>query len=240
MDFELIGVLLDRKKFRRGSQNAPIEIRRVFPQMETFINGVDLQEHGLIDLGNITAKDYGLIINEMKNRINQKFPVIFGGDHSISFTGVKTVNPKIYVSFDAHPDCESGELKYDSVTRKISEEGYKALLYGVRCFSKNEWNYIKENGIKIANLEDLKSINEPTYLSIDFDVLDSSIMPAVGFPEPNGLTFKEVLEGIRALAKNLVAVDFVEFIPTENVVHTLIAGKLVYSALAEIIKSRQM
>jgi agmatinase len=238
MDFELLGILLDRKSFRRGSHNAPIEIRRVFPQMETFINGIDLQEHGLNDLGNILPKNYNQMVTEAKIRLNQKFPIIIGGDHSISFVGVKTINPKIYVSFDAHPDCEAGELRYDSVTRKIAEEGYKTVLYGVRCFSKNEWKYIKNNNIKIATLEDLKKINEPTYLSIDFDVLDSSIMPAVSNPEPNGLTFSEVLDGIRALAKNLVAIDFVEFTPTENIINTLMAGKLIYYSLAEIVKSK--
>lgn len=238
MDFELLGILLDRKSFRRGSHNAPIEIRRVFSRMETFINGIDLQEHGLIDLGNILPKNYNELISEAKNRLNQKFPIIIGGDHSVSFVGVKTINPKVFVSFDAHPDCESGELSFKSVTRKIAEEGYRTILYGVRSFSKNEWGYIKTNGIKIASLEDLKKINEPTYLSIDFDVLDSSIMPAVGNPEPNGLTFSEVLDGIRALAKNLVAIDFVEFVPTDDITHTLIAAKLIYSSLAEVVRSR--
>jgi len=238
MDFELLGILLDRKSFMRGSHNAPIEIRRIFPQMETFINGIDLQEHGLTDLGNILPKNYNQMITEAKIRLNQKFPVIIGGDHSISFVGVKTINPKIYVSFDAHPDCEPGELSYKSVTRKIAEEGYKTILYGVRCFSKNEWEYIKTKDIKIASLEDLKKINEPTYLSVDFDVLDSSIMPAVSNPEPNGLTFSEVLDGIKALAKNLVAIDFVEFTPTENIIHTLVAGKLIYYSLAEIVKAK--
>ena len=239
MDFELIGILLDRKSFRRGSNNAPIEIRRIFPQMETFINGIDLEEHGLIDLGNILPKNYNQMITEAKIRINQKFPVIIGGDHSISFVGVKTVNPKLFVSFDAHPDCEPLDLCFRSVTRKIVEEGYKSYLYGVRSFSKKESEYLKNNkNIKIATLKDLKAIKDPVYLSIDFDVLDPSIMPSVGIPEPNGLTFSEVLEAIRALAKNLMAIDFVEFLPTENKVSTLIAGKLIYSTLAEVVKSK--
>jgi agmatinase len=238
MDFELIGILLDRKTFGRGSHNAPIEIRRIFPRMETFINGIDLEEHGLIDLGNIIPKNYDKMIIEARVRINQKFPVIIGGDHSISYVGVKTVKPKVFVSFDAHPDCEPGELRYDTVTRKIAEDGIRTVLYGVRSFSKKESEFIKAKKIKIASLKDLKKINEPTYLSIDFDVLDSSIMPAVSNPEPNGLTFKEVMDGVKALAKNLVAIDFVEFVPTKNITHTLMAGKLIYHSLAEIVKAK--
>jgi agmatinase len=238
MDFELLGILLDRKTFGRGSHNAPIEIRRIFPRMETFINGIDLEEHGLVDLGNILPNNYSQMIAEARIRINHKFPVIIGGDHSVSYVGVKALKPRVFVSFDAHPDCEPGELRYDTVTRKIAEEGFKTVLYGVRSFSKKETEFVKEKKIKIATLADLKKIKGPVYLSIDFDVLDSSIMPAVSNPEPNGLTFKEVMDGVRALAKSLVAIDFVEFVPTKNATHTLMAGKLIYHSLAEIVKAK--
>ena len=238
MDFEVLGILLDRKKFCRGSQNAPIEIRRILPQMETFIDKIDLEDHGFVDLGNIVAKPYKEMIAEASIKIDGKFPVFIGGDHSVSYIGIKTVKPKVFVSFDAHPDCEEGELRYDTVTRKIAEDGIKVMLYGARCFSKKEWKYIKDKKIKLATLEDLKKINEPVYLSIDFDVLDPTVMPAVGNPEPDGLTFKQVIDGVKALAKNLVAIDFVEFVPTENTTHTLMAGKLIYHSLAEIVKAK--
>lgn len=240
MDFELLGVCLDRKILRRGSDRAPHELRKVFPELETFIDGIDLREHWLKDLGNIVdPRSYDDIINQMKSKLNSKFPIILGGDHSISFSGVKTINPKVFVSFDAHPDCEPLDLSFRSVTRIIAEDGYNSYLYGVRSFSKEESKYLKNSkNIKIASLDDLKNIKDPVYLSIDFDVLDPSIMPSVSFPEPNGLTFSEILGAIRVLAKNLVAVDFVELLPTENTISTVIAGKLVYSTLAEIVKSR--
>ncbi len=239
MDFSLLGICLDRKSFRRGSDRAPFEIKRIFPQLETYIDGIELQNIWLKDLGYIEPNSYDEIINHMKNNIQNRFPIIIGGDHSITYSTVKAINPKVFVSFDAHPDCESESLSFRSVTRKIVEDGYKTYLYGVRCFSKNEWNYIKENNsIKIATIDDLKAINEPVYLSIDFDILDSSIMPAVSCPEPNGLTFNQVIDAVKALAKNLIAIDFVEFLPTENITHTLIAGKLIYSTLAEVVRVR--
>ena len=238
MDFSLLGICLDRKSFRRGSDRAPFEIKRIFPQLETYISGIDLQNSiWLKDLGYIEPNNYDEIINHVKNNV-KNFPVVLGGDHSITHPIVKAVNPKVFVTFDAHPDCENKDLNFFSVTRKIAEDGFKTFVYGARCFSKAEQEYINNGKIKIATLEDLKAINEPTYLSIDFDVLDSSIMPAVAIPEPNGLTFNQVLEGIRAIAKNLVAIDFVEFLPTENVTYTLIAAKLIYSTLAEIVKAQ--
>lgn len=240
MDFSILGICWDSKSFKRSSINAPIEIRKSFSKMETFISGIDLNERAFFsDLESIKPKDYEEMELTIKEKLNKRnFPIIIGGDHSISYASVKLIEPKVFVSFDAHPDCEDKELCYSSVTRKIIERGYKTILYGVRSFSRKESDFMNRNGIKIATIRDLKAINEPTYLSIDFDVLDPSIMPNVNCPEPNGLTFKQVLDAIRILAKNLIAVDFVEFVPTENITYTLIATKLIYSTLVEIIRSR--
>ena len=58
MDFELLGICLDRKKIARGAHNAPDSIRRIFPQLETFVNGIDLEENGLEECKKIGASDY--------------------------------------------------------------------------------------------------------------------------------------------------------------------------------------
>ena len=240
MNFSLLGVCLDRKQFRRGSHEAPHELRNAFLNIETFLDGIDLQEHWLKDLGNIVPNSYDDLEKQIKTKIDSKyFPIILGGDHSITWSAVKALKPKIFVSFDAHPDCDGKDISPKSVTRKIIEDGFKTFLYGVRTISKEESEFLDKNKINIVSLEDLKKINEPVYLSIDYDVLDPSIMPSVAYPEPNGLTYNQVLEAIKNLAKNLIAIDFVEFVPTENLTYALIAGKLIYSSLAEIIKSLQ-
>jgi agmatinase len=238
MHFSMIGVCLDRKPSRRGSDRAPCEIRNAFSNIETFMDGVDLEDHWMKDFGNIFPKDYDDIERQLRKKLDSKsFPIILGGDHSITLPAVKAVKPKVFVSFDAHADCDGNELAPKSVTRKIFESGFKTMLYGVRTVSKEESEFMKKNNIKIATLEDLKKVKEPVYLSIDFDVLDPALMPAVAWPEPSGLSFQQVLEGVRALAKNLIAIDFVEFVPSENITYSVIAGKLIYSSLAEIIRT---
>jgi agmatinase len=240
MQFSIIGVCLDRKQFRRGSDKAPYDIRNSFSNIETFLDGIDLQDHWMKDLGNIIPQSYDDIEKQIKEKVVSKdFPIILGGDHSITLPAVKALKPKVFVSFDAHPDCDGNELSAKSVTRKVFESGFKTILYGVRTVSREEADFVKKNQIKMATLEDLKEINEPVYLSIDFDVLDPSLMPAVAYPEPNGLAFNQVLEGVKALAKNLIAIDFVEFVPSENLTYASIAGKLIFSSLAEIIKALQ-
>ena len=62
MNFSLLGICLDRKNFRRGSDKAPFEIKRIFSQLETYINGVDLQDVWLKDLGYVEPNSYEEII----------------------------------------------------------------------------------------------------------------------------------------------------------------------------------
>jgi agmatinase len=238
MQFSIVGICLDTKQSKRGSERAPDEIRGTFSNIETFMDGVDLEDHWMKDLGNIVSNDYDEIEEQLRNKLDSKsLPIIIGGDHSISLPAVKAIKPKVFVSFDAHPDCDDKGFTPKSVTRKVFESGAKTVLYGVRTVSKVEAEFMKENKIKVASLEDLRNINEPVYLSIDYDVLDPSIMPDVAYPEPSGMTFQQVLEGVRALAKNIVAIDFVEFVPSKNITYSVIAGKLIYSALAELIRT---
>ncbi|MEO0206325.1 MAG: arginase family protein, partial [candidate division WOR-3 bacterium] len=57
-------------------------------------------------------------------------------------------------------------------------------------------------------------IAEPIYVTIDVDVLDPSVLPAVATPEPNGITFKELLDCILLLkAKEIIGADIVEYNP---------------------------
>jgi len=242
MNFQVLGVCFDKTQtLRKGAAKAPNYLRKVFPKLETFISDIDLSQYFIEDLGNVYPKNIDDVFNKINSKLKaNKFPIILGGEHSISFACVKALKPTKFVSLDAHPDCEN-KNDHTGVTRKIVEEigANNVLLYGVRTISKSERKFIDENKIKIANLRDLANINKPTYLSIDLDVLDPSVLSAVGNPEPDGLTFNDVLDAVRALAKNLIAVDFVEFTPDNNYVNSIIAGKLIYSTLAEIIKARQ-
>ena len=56
----------------------------------------------------------------------------------------------------------------------------------------------------------------PAFLSIDIDVLDPSVAPGTGTPEPGGMGAAELLWAVRALARELelVGAELVEVIPT--------------------------
>lgn len=250
MNFDLLGICFDKTQTcRKGAAKAPLLIRKSFTKLETFVSRVDLVEKAFIsDLGNIKPDNMERLIKEAQFKLEnaKNFPIILGGEHTISLAGIKSL-PKIksFVSFDAHPDCENSE-GHDDVVRNIAKVigENNVYLYGMRCRSKEENAFLNKSKINIIkNLSGLKKIPAPVYLSIDFDILDPSLLPAVGNPEPDGLSFKEVIETVKVLAPKLAAADFVEFTPLGikelDEVYAMIAGKMVYAAMAEIVKAKE-
>ena len=77
----------------------------------------------------------------------------------------------------------------------------------------------------------VSSLSSQVYISIDLDVLDPSIMSAVGTPEPGGLSWQQMLELLRAVAnsKKIVGFDLVELCPKEGPTScAFLAAKLAY------------
>lgn len=242
MDFALIGIPFDKSQtLRKGAAKAPAILRKVFPKLETFIFGVDLAEEAFVKYGE--AENDESEIRESLNGSNNAFPIFLGGDHSITFPAASAVAPEKVVIFDAHADCEDSE-GHDGVTRRLVGRFGKenVFLYGIRVASKAEDKFIRENKIKIIDLDGLKKLKGKIYLSVDLDVLDPSVIASVGNPEPMGKSFSEVSQAIGCLADKLVAMDFVEFTPIktdEMGIHALMAGKLIYGAMASMIKAKE-
>src|SRR5512143_3003257 len=152
-----------------------------------------------------------------------KLVFALGGEHTISLALVQAVQtryPDLHiVALDAHADLresyDGSKLSHACVMRRLYELGRPLTLLGTRSYSKEEadlmWVAPRFKMFKAkelhtpegwqAALEHLKAIAGPVYLSIDLDVLDPGIMPAVGTPEPGGLTYYQALALIAALAQ---------------------------------------
>jgi agmatinase len=81
----------------------------------------------------------------------------------------------------------------------------------------------------------------PVYVSIDIDVLDPAHAPGTGTPEPGGITTRELLAAIHAIAASdvhVVGADLVEvapaYDPTEKTPIT--AAKLIREMLLGFVK----
>ncbi len=85
----------------------------------------------------------------------------------------------------------------------------------------------------------IAELAENVYVSVDTDVFDPSIMPAVGTPEPGGLLWDEVLNLLRAVAgaRKIVGIDLVELAPLDGLVHPeFAAARLLYKIWGYALK----
>jgi len=104
------------------------------------------------------------------------------------------------------------------------------MIIGLRSCGEEDFKYMNENHISYftpnqirKNIETVKEKlrefikNSNVYVSIDIDVFDPSIAPAVYHPEPNGLTFSEFSELIKEVSNGkIVGIDIAEIKPIEG------------------------
>lgn len=185
---------------------------------------------------------------------NKKFPILLGGSHIISFGAVKAVQkkyPKVSVlQLDAHPDLlkEYAGTKYNHscVMRRIRELKIPTIQVGIRSIDWETKDYIKKEKIKtifeapeIPVEKILNSLSNEIYLTIDLDVFDPSVMPAVENPQPGGLGWYEVLGLIEKVSKKkkIVGADIVELSPLPGfIAPDILAAKLVLKIINFVLK----
>jgi agmatinase len=188
-----------------------------------------------------------------------------GGEHTVTvalFQAMQTRYPDFsVVALDAHADLrdsyDGSKLSHACVMRRVYELGRPLTLMGVRSYSKEEadllWVAPRLKMFKArelntpagwdAALEHLQGIRGPVYLSIDLDALDPGIMPAVGTPEPGGLSYRQVLTIMETLAGRgpVIGLDLVELAPIPgHRVSEFTAARLLYKALGYIYHQRRL
>jgi agmatinase len=88
----------------------------------------------------------------------------------------------------------------------------------------------------------LKALTKNVYITIDLDVLDPSIMPSTGTPEPGGLDWYTLLDFIESVVrnKNIIGIDITELLPNPaNRAPDFLAAKLIYRVLSMIFVQRE-
>jgi len=182
---------------------------------------------------------------------DEKFVVLIGGEHSISIGSVKAhaQNHKdlTVLQLDAHSDLrdEYNGSKYSHacVMARIAEL-CPFLQVGIRSMDFSEKERMDKKRVFLAKdiLNDknwikniISKLSKTTYITIDLDVFDPSIMPSTGTPEPGGLSWYEVLSLLKAVSENtnIVGFDVVELCPdNRNKAPNFLAAKLIYKLLS--------
>ena len=181
-----------------------------------------------------------------------KFPVMLGGEHSLSLGMVQALKEEIsnlcVLQLDAHADLRDEYLgtKYSHacVMRRIHEL-CPIVQVGIRSLSREEQQFLTQNNMHpfyiTTSSSDLAppehivtSLTDNVYISVDLDVFDPGVLPTVGTPEPGGMQWHEVLNLLRCVArsKKVIGFDLVELCPTEcNHSSAFLAAKLAYKLI---------
>ena len=235
-DVVLIGVPFDgTASFRPGARFGPQGIRFWSDALETYSRpfNADLEDLKLADSGDlqILSTDWQRAAGEIHTAVEkilqlEAVPILMGGEHLITLPAVEATAAAfpelVVVQMDAHMDLrddyEGVRLSHATVMRRVMEKvgSDKLLQYGIRSGTREEWALSEENDTLVSDLETLPDIigDRPVYLSIDLDVLDPSIMPETGTPEPGGISFSQLHKAILACrGLNIVAGDVVEYCP---------------------------
>jgi agmatinase len=248
-----------------GTKNGPKEIIKASHQVELFDEELDKEPYK--EIGIKTLKPFP-IKNKIEKAIDQlskinqeiisnnKFPMVFGGEHSITPGAIKPLVKKykeiVLLHFDAHADLResyNGEKfsHASAIKRCLDYDNVKVVSFGIRNLSQSEMSYYKnnKNRVKIFWGKDKKvwDLNKLTklfnkknvYITFDVDGFDASIMPATGTPEPGGLLWEDVLPIIKKVCQisNVVGADINELAPIKNFnSYNFLVAKLAYKILS--------
>ena len=248
-----------------GTSKGPEEIIKASHQVELFDEDLNKEPHK--NIGIKTLKPFAIKKN-MKSALKQietinnfllnkkKFPLVLGGEHSLTPGAIKPFVKKfkeIYLlHFDAHADLRNSyngnKFSHASAIRRcLDYPNVKVISFGIRNISLNEIPFLKKNKkrIKIFWAKDkskwilnkFKKIirNKKVYITFDVDGLDSSLMPATGTPEPGGLFWDETINIIKIASQsaNIVGADINELAPIKGFdSYNFLTAKLAYKIIS--------
>ena len=177
---------------------------------------------------------------------------LLGGEHSITIGAVQAhveVYPSLSVLYlDAHADLRDEYMGTPFGHASAARRAYECCpiaLAGVRSLCQEEHEFIRDNKVPVwycdadshgNSLESLlDSLSDTVYVSIDLDVLDPALMPAVGTPEPGGIAWRQLVDllGRVAESRRIVGFDVCELAPADGPpACSYTAAKLVYKLVA--------
>lgn len=233
--------------FRPGTRFAGKAIRTDSFGIESYSpsQNMDLYDLSIMDAGDLelpfgnTARVLDAIESQVSRIIgDNKKPFMIGGEHLVTLGAVRAMvkkYPDLHIfHLDAHADLRDDYLgeKYSHATvmRRIWDIIGDGRIYqaGIRSGERDEFEFAKSHTMMHRFDLDVDAIiwneeyfgrlrGKPLYLSLDLDVLDPSVFPGTGTPEPGGVSFQDLHKIILMLKVltdlNVVGCDVCELSP---------------------------
>ncbi len=253
VDAAIVGIPFDTAtSFRSGARFGPEAIRSISSLLRPYhpVHGVDISARlSVVDYGDLPVvpgnveATYARLEEGLAPLVEASvFPLVLGGDHSITLAELRALASRhgslALVHLDAHGDTWDeyfGERYFHGTTfRRAVEEGLiapdRSLQAGLRgsLYGPDDLTSAEELGFRILSTDDVRTLgphavaaaareragDAPVFLSFDVDLVDPAYAPGTGTPEVGGLTSAEAIACLRSLAGlALVGCDCVEVAP---------------------------
>lgn len=200
----------------------------------------------------------------------ERFLVTITGEHTGALGAIRA-HARRYpgmcvLQVDAHGDLrhayQGNPYSHASVMARVVDEGLPLVQVGIRSISPEEVDRIHstdrittffasdildpsgpyEGRVSRWSLEVVRACTGPVYLTFDCDGLDASLIPALGTPEPGGLSWYDALTLVTALAKGpgIIGMDVSEIAPIEGfVAPQFTIARLIYRMLGRVLRGKR-
>ena len=225
---------------RPGTRFGPSALRRESYGLETYspYQDRDLAEISVMDSGDLELPmgSSELALGAIEDRAGEilaagKRPFLIGGEHLVTlgaFRAALRQYPDIaLIHFDAHTDLREDylgvPLSHACVIRRCWDlvgDG-RIFQFGIRSGDRSEWQWGRDHvfchPFDLEGLEDVleRLAGRPVYFTVDLDVMDPSVFPGTGTPEPGGVSFEALRRAVTAVCGrgNVAACDVNELSP---------------------------
>jgi len=243
----------------KGSDKGPDAILEASVNLEFYDIETSSEAHlkGIFTLLPILQKDSPeKLTEEVFYRIStllseNKFPVIVGGNHTVSIGAIKAFSKYFenisVLQLDAHADLrqvyEGSGLNHACAMARAREYA-PVVQVGIRSMSAGEVQFVERERMfyshelfytKSLYKKAINELSENVYITIDLDVFDPSLMPSTGTPEPGGPPYFELMHFLRDVinSRNVVGFDVVELCPSQtDKSPDFVAAKIIYQLLS--------
>jgi agmatinase len=183
-----------------------------------------------------------------------KLVVTLGGEHTVAVGAARAYAKRVpgmsVLAFDANADMRDEYLdsayNHACTLRRISEVA-PIVQVGLRSAEREEHKYIREQGLRFYSPREFRAIgaeaiaeqlSEAVYVTFDLDAFDSSVVSALGTPEPGGLHWDEVSDLLETVSRRrIVGFDVTELAPSLGPrANAQLAAKLVYRLIGLAVR----
>lgn len=252
---------------RPGTRFGPSALRRESYGLELYspYQDKDLSDCAVLDSGDLELPmgSSVLALEEIEARAAEilsagKRPFLLGGEHLVTLGAFRAVfkqYPDVHIiHFDAHADLRQEylgvELSHACVLRRcwdLTGDG-RIFQFGIRSGDRSEWqwgrDHVTTHPFDLEGLEERVNAlgDKPIYFTVDLDVLDPSVFPGTGTPEPGGVSFEALRRAVTLVCSrcNVVGCDVNELSPPYDPsgVSNAVAAKVVREMLLALDASK--